>query len=353
MTPTDNNSLTPSRGSLGFFSPDYRIGADSVRLAWKAWLVPGVALMPVGVYVALLPFLDRHYLLSGKLLIALGVMLLLLGFRALIASRLWPPGVVVITREGVRWGGRRIAAAEIAKIAVACVGRQMRQGLVFQFKLEIDVGDLKPLTLLLGQSGTPVFPPVVRRLSDAIRALLPDRQAKPAGDVIRVGGRMTTDGNFVIEADPANQAALEELLARAPIATPPDDALSQWAPAGSHPTVLDEPLTEPTWKEHLTQGKVIERARYGNYVLVGVEPHTAARVMKYRWRLFVLPSEGAPPVMAVNCESSPFGTSAFGVHRGGLHRNYGAAPADLNYGTFRDQAKAILGEELLGIRAAI
>jgi len=55
--------------------------------------------------------------------------------------------------------------------------------------------------------------------------------------------------------------------------------------------------------------------------------------------------------LAVNAERSPFGTSAYGVHRGGAHVNYGEAPADVEYDAFRARAKQILGEELLGIPA--
>jgi hypothetical protein len=127
--------------------------------------------------------------------------------------------------------------------------------------------------------------------------------------------------------------------------------LPQWAPEGSSPAALTEPLSEPTWKEHLAGGRVIERARFGAYLLIAVDPAGAARVMRYRYRLFVLPAEGEPPVLAVNHEASPFGTACFGTHRGGRHTNYGDAPAEPTYEAFRARARAILGEELLGIPA--
>ena len=111
-------------------------------------------------------------------------------------------------------------------------------------------------------------------------------------------------------------------------------------------------MTEPRFRDHLAGGKVIERARYGDYLVVVVDVTGApAGAIRYRYRLFVLPSEGAPPVLAVNHEVSAFGTAAFGVHRGAIHVNHGDAEATVSYDAFRTRAKDILAEELLGIRA--
>lgn len=135
---------------------------------------------------------------------------------------------------------------------------------------------------------------------------------------------------------------LAELWER--ITTPP-----QWAPPGKRVATLGEPVIEPRAREHLTSGRRVGRARFGDYHVVVVDvtgaPGTAVH---YTFRAFVSPSEGAAPVLVVSHERSMFGTVAFGVHRGAQHTHYGEAPAVIGLADFETKAREILASELLG-----
>jgi hypothetical protein len=326
--------MADAHGTFGTFGPSYHITDGSVVLAKQWWpliLAPGI---PAGLYVAWLAFDSHVSRIDGKLYIVGGMLLLMLGVLGVVTSPLKPPGRITVTPGELHVGGQVWPRGEVASIEPFHLIQQSRYGTQHFWSLQITMLDMKVIKLRLMRGGMEA-PYEVLQLIDSMRAVL-GGEAPPKQNVIRA--TRGADGNFVV--DPRDAAAFQAMLSKVP-------AMPQWAPDGAKPRVLTESITEASWRDHVATGKERQRARYGLYFVRVVEPTTAKPGMQYSYRLFVHPAEGQPPVLAINAETSPFGTSAIGVHEGGKHTNIGAFDESPSYDDFIQRARTVLDEVLL------
>jgi hypothetical protein len=327
----------PLRGAFGGLGPRYELTDEAVVVAkrWEpALLAPA---LPLGVWVSMQAFGSHVSRVDGKLYIVVGIVGILVGILGLVRSPLLPPARIVATPGELLVGGKRYHRDEVVSLQPALLVQHGRYGTRSYFwSLQITLMDARTIKMRLARGGEQI-PSDVEMLIDALRGMLAG-EAPPARQVVRA--TRGPDGNFTI--DPRDAAAFQAMLAAVP-------AMPQWAPDGVTPRVLTEPLAEPSWHEHIASGTERQRARYGSYFVRIVEPAamaTPAKIMSYRFRLFVHVRENDPPVLAINAESSSFGTTALGVHQGGTHINYGPLEDD-SYDDFVARARALL-DEILG-----
>ncbi len=120
-----------------------------------------------------------------------------------------------------------------------------------------------------------------------------------------------------------------------------------WTTADAHLRTFTEPVIEPRLALDLEQGKLVERARFGDYHVALLETAGIAHTIRYSFRLIARPAADAPPSLVISHEIG-LAKGIYVVHVGiELGRTAGDAPIWVPYDSFRARARELLAAELL------
>jgi hypothetical protein len=136
-------------GSFGLLKPHYAITAQGVTISRNIW-VPLVmlALAAPGIW-CLSEALGHAKANTG--LFAAGFVGVMAAVFALVMTPWLTPGKIVVSREGVAWGGTKIARPQVAGVrASAAQVRSSRYGSYQAWSIVVALANGKPLILSLG-----------------------------------------------------------------------------------------------------------------------------------------------------------------------------------------------------------
>ncbi|MBE3588749.1 MAG: hypothetical protein IMW93_09410 [Thermoanaerobacteraceae bacterium] len=110
-------------------------------------------------------------------------------------------------------------------------------------------------------------------------------------------------------------------------------------------------ICDSLWRFYWKTGEVIEEVVLsGDHKGVFMRTvEQAEGIIGYIYRLFCFPAGQSEPVLAVNLETSLFGTCCLGAHDGCCHYNFGMAEAGMSYEEFRQRALDIAQRLMRGV----
>ncbi len=166
--------MGPNTGSFGLLKPHYEIAPDRVTISRNVW-VPVVMLLLAAPGIWCLSEYFGHAHSNGGLF-AGGFVGTMAAVIALVMTPWLTPGKIVVSREGVAWGGTRIPRPQVLSVkASATQVRTTQYSKYQQWSIYVLLANGKPLILSLGGRNRYASPERLTGLAEAMNAALGPR----------------------------------------------------------------------------------------------------------------------------------------------------------------------------------
>ncbi len=166
--------MGPNTGSFGLLKPRYEITPERVTITRNVWApVVMLVLAAPGIWCLSEYFGHAH---SNGGLFAAGFVGVMAGVFALVMTPWLTPGKIVVSREGIQWGGTKLARAQVLSVkASATEVRSSRYGKYQQWSLFVSLANGKPLLMSLGGRNRYASADRLNGLASAMNAALGPR----------------------------------------------------------------------------------------------------------------------------------------------------------------------------------
>jgi len=166
--------MAPNTGSFGLLKPHYEITPERVTISRNTWLpLVLLALAAPGIW-CLSEALGHAKANTG--LFAAGFVGVMAAVFALVMTPWLTPGKIVVSREGLQWGGTKLARAQVVSVrASAPQVRSARYGSYQAWSIFVSLANGKPLILSLGGRNRWASPERLNGLANAMTAALGPR----------------------------------------------------------------------------------------------------------------------------------------------------------------------------------
>jgi hypothetical protein len=166
--------MGPTTGSFGLLKPHYVITPDRVTISRNVW-VPLVMLALAGPGIWCLTEYFGHANSNGGLFAA-GFIGVMAGVFALLMTPWLTPSKIVVSREGLQWGGTKLARQQVLSVkASATEMRSSRYGKYQQWSIFVLLANGKPLIMSLGGRNRYASADRLNGLANAMNAALGPR----------------------------------------------------------------------------------------------------------------------------------------------------------------------------------
>jgi hypothetical protein len=166
--------MDANTGSFGLLKPRYLITPDRVTISRNIW-VPLVMLALAGPGIWCLTEYFGHPNSNGGLFAA-GFVGVMSGVFALLMTPWLTPGKIVVSREGLQWGGTKFTRAQVISVkASATQVRSSNFGKYQQWSLFVSLANGKPLLMSLGGRNRYASADRLNGLANAMNAALGPR----------------------------------------------------------------------------------------------------------------------------------------------------------------------------------
>lgn len=163
-----------TKGSFGLLKPHFEIAPDRVTIARNVWLPFVLLLLAVpGIWCLSEYFGHAH---SNGGLFAGGFVGVMAAVIALVMTPWLTPGTIVVSRDGVAWGGMKIPRAQVNGVkASAAQVRTGQYGKYQQWSIVVALANGKPLLMSLGGKNRWASAENLNGLANAMNAALGPR----------------------------------------------------------------------------------------------------------------------------------------------------------------------------------